>query len=190
MACIDDLPRAVQKMIRQWLRIFGWSVAMLIVLPAGASENPTAPTPTKGVVLTGTASVTDGDTLRVQDSRHGSVRVRLFGIDAPELDQTCHGPAGRWDCGKASRQQLETAIAGRRVDCRVEDRDRYGRAVATCSAGTADLNAEMVTKGLAVATPQYTKRYVNAESAARAAGAGIWAGSFQHPAEYRRDKRR
>ena len=42
-----------------------------------------------GAELAGTAQITDGDTIEV-----AGTRVRLWGIDAPEHDQTCQGMRG------------------------------------------------------------------------------------------------
>lgn len=166
-------------------------VAMLCILcahPSPAADSTTSIV--KGTILTGSVKVTDGDTLRLQDVSHGSVRIRLFGIDAPELDQTCSNASGRWDCGRTAKQQLEEAVGGRPVSCLVEAMDRYGRVVARCSAAGVDINEHMVRAGMAVATPQYSKRYVAVEEQARADRVGIWAGSFTRPEDYRREKRR
>ena len=45
--------------------------------------------------ITGTASVTDGDTIKI----HGE-RIRLHGIDAPESRQLCTLGGESWQCGK------------------------------------------------------------------------------------------
>ncbi len=63
------------------------------------------------------------------------------------------------------------------------DRDRYGRYLAKCTVGGRDLGEAMVQDGRAV---DLNGRYVDAESAARAARRGIWRGSFLHPAVWRR----
>jgi endonuclease YncB( thermonuclease family) len=81
--------------------------------------------------LTGSARVIDGDTIAV-----GFQHVRLQGIDAPETDQVCLDAQGeRWTCGLAARERLSAHIAGRAVRCASRGEDRYGRMLATCSAG-------------------------------------------------------
>ena len=76
--------------------------------------------------------------------------VRLLGIDAPELPGHCRRErvctAGD---GWASKRALAVLIAGRVVVCRIEGRDAYGRLLARCSAGGADLSCAMVAGGLA-----------------------------------------
>lgn len=72
------------------------------------------------------------------------------------------------------------------VTCKPQERDadRYGRAIAVCSTTrTRDLNGWLVENGLAVAYREYSKAYVAAEDAARAAKLGIWKGTFEYPAQ-------
>lgn len=77
----------------------------------------------------GEALVIDGDTLAL-DGR----TVRLWGIDAPEIRQTCaNGNGDRYRCGIAAARALETIIIGRDVTCTAIDTDRYGRDVARCA---------------------------------------------------------
>lgn len=138
-------------------------------------------------IVEGPARVVDGDTLRV--AHH---RIRLLGIDAPERAQTCiieHASSTRWPCGQDATQQLQALVEGEIVNCEAKDQDRYGRIVAVCFAGGRDLNDAMVRSGYAVATPQYSDRYIEAEKEAKQQRRGIWAGSFQLPADYRLRRR-
>lgn len=85
--------------------------------------------------ITGTAAVTDGDTLRI-----GPVIVRIHGIDAPETGQTCRTTEGKhWNCGAAAANRLAALADGRMISCEALARDRYGRIVARCSAAGVDL---------------------------------------------------
>lgn len=132
--------------------------------------------------LTGTVRVADGDSLEL-----GGTRIRLDGIDAPELDQSCGAKDGEWPCGKAARAALRQALRKGQtnkgeVSCRAVDTDRYGRAVSVCEAGGQDLARAMVEQGLAVATGL---AYARAEGEARRMRRGIWAGPFEMPADFR-----
>lgn len=91
-------------------------------------------------------AVTDGDTFRC-----GTVRVRMYGIDAPELDGHCR-PGRQCVEGDpvASTRNLERLIAGRTVACQSIEQDRYGRTVGRCFAGELDLSCEQVAGGFAV----------------------------------------
>jgi len=112
----------------------------------------------------------DGDTLSAQQDGKPQ-RIRLAGIDAPELRQTCRDANGRdWSCGAAARLRLAALVAQGPVACTPQGEDRYGRLIATCSAGTVtDLGAELVRGGYAVNYSRYTSDYMSAERDARAA---------------------
>lgn len=133
----------------------------------------------------------DGDTL---SARHDgkSQRIRLAGIDAPELRQTCRDANGRdWSCGAAARLRLAALVAQGAVACTPQGEDRYGRLLAVCSAGgIADLGGELVRGGYAVNYDRYTSAYAALESEARAARRGVWQGSFDNPEDWRHAKKR
>ena len=133
-------------------------------------------------VITGTARVSDGDTLVIN-----RLHIRLFGIDAPELDQVCPSPQNpRWRCGLTARKQLVKAIAHQIVTCRGRALDDYKRLVAVCFTASAggqeiDLNRLMVAEGWAVAYRRYATLYVPDETQARAAKLGLWGSEFIMP---------
>jgi endonuclease YncB( thermonuclease family) len=126
----------------------------------------------------------DGDSLMV-----GNREVRLFGIDAPEFDQSCSRDAEGWACGSEAADQLSRLVTGRDVRCTIITTDQYQRAVSRCTVGTTDINATMVESGFATAYRQYSSDYVAAEARAKAAKRGIWSGTFEAPRDYRREGR-
>lgn len=65
-----------------------------------------------GASLTGTADVVDGDTLRINDTR-----VRLVGMDAPEMGQLCRFGGTPSDCGERAKKALSALIDGIEVVC-------------------------------------------------------------------------
>ncbi len=151
-------------------------VILLLVLAIAALATsrlhaPSAP-------LAGRAEAIDGDTLRL-----GSVRVRLVGLDAPELDQTCGGAGGPWPCGTRARSFVADALAQHSVSCEPVGRDVYGRTLAHCSLAGADLGESIVAAGWAAGDDAYPAQ----ETSARLAGRGVWSGSFTPPAIWRRD---
>lgn len=154
----------------------GALLAVLILLAAGAVAHwLDAPPPP----VSGQGRVSDGDSFRL-----GAERVRLLGLDAPELDQDCQGPqAGNWPCGRAARDRLAALLALGPLDCRPQGHDRYDRLLARCAVGGADLGAIMVRDGLALSAGDYWQE----QAAARAAQRGIWAGSFEAPSDWRQD---
>lgn len=132
--------------------------------------------------LTGTAEITDGDSIKV-----AGTRIRLYGIDAPELDQTCLDRTGAtYACGRLAQRHLERVVKGP-VRCDTVETDHYGRDVAICYAGETDLGAAMVSAGWARAYLSYSLRYASAEQAARDARRGLWDGDFDDPWAFRDD---
>lgn len=136
-------------------------------------------------VMAGGARILDGDTLDLNGER-----IRLYGIDAPEMAQTCRHGAREWSCGVEARDALAGMIGRQSLTCEKRDTDRYGRTVATCQAGEVSVNTWMVRNGWALAYRQYGGAIYDAnERAARADRLGVWAGEFVEPWEWRRTRR-
>jgi endonuclease YncB( thermonuclease family) len=132
--------------------------------------------------VAGAAQVIDGDTLVI-----GERRIRILGIDAPERDQTFHDVAGQTrHCGEDARQALAARLARQQVSCHVASQDRYGRNLARCATGGSDLPEWLVHKGWAIPVGEERARYMAAGREAEASRAGIWAGSFMPPGDWRR----
>ena len=142
--------------------------AMLTAAPAARAE------------IIGLASVIDGDTIEI----HGQ-RIRLYGIDAPEGIQLCQLAVKKYQCGQKAAFALNDLIASKTVRCEEKSRDKYNRTVAICFAGAANINSWMVSQGWALAYRQYSQDFVKEENAARDSKAGLWAGEFQKPWDFR-----
>ncbi len=138
-------------------------------LPAGAAE------------VAGTARIIDGDTLEIDGTR-----IRLVGIDAPERHQTCGAAAAGavWDCGVAAAARL-TELGRGTVHCSGNERDRYGRLLATCSVEGEDIGGRLVSEGLARAYVHFSDAYLPDEARARSRHAGLWQGASEAPWDYR-----
>ena len=139
----------------------------------------------KPLQLSGQVYVVDGDSIKF-----GNTRVRLFGIDAPEIKQTCDIAGRSWNCGVEARRALVRAIDKHSVSCVEKDRDRYRRVVAVCVADGVNLNSFMVSEGWALAYRRYSRDYEHEESVARARKLGMWQGRFTQPWDWRRRQRR
>jgi endonuclease YncB( thermonuclease family) len=125
----------------------------------------------------------DGDTLR-----SGSVELRLYGIDAPELNQTCTRSDGtEWPCGREAQSRLKSLIGRYAVDCEPRSRDKFNRVVAVCGTSKVpDLAEALVRDGLAVTLEGSSAGpYADAEIAAERAKTGLWQGSFEKPWDWR-----
>lgn len=135
--------------------------------------------------VSGPARVVDGDTLEVSGRK-----VRLLGIDAPERDQPCEDAAGRpYACGATAHEALAALTEGRRVTCEGPGEDPWGRLVARCFAEGRDVGAALVRAGRALAYERFDDAYLPQQAAAKAEGAGLWAGRFEAPWDHRAAER-
>lgn len=125
----------------------------------------------------------DGDSLRASNG----IEYRLFGIDAPELQQTCKEANGKsWLCGREAKARLATIMKRGNVNCQARAKDRFGRIVAICSAeGVPDIAEAIVRNGYAIALVFATRNYQDAQVEAEVAKRGMWRGSFEVPAAWR-----
>lgn len=132
-----------------------------------------------GLLLQGSCiSVADGDTLTVLGGEGVATKVRLYGIDTPELKQR-YGD-------KAAAAAADLALY-RKVRLTVMDTDHYGRSVALVEREDGlNVNEELVRNGYAWVEPRYCaiprclvwRRY---EEEARREGRGLWADTAPEP---------
>lgn len=131
--------------------------------------------------------VWDGDSLHLQDATGQRHKIRLAGIDAPELEQ----PQGE-DC----RILLAERILRQYVRAEVLRNDRYGRRVAKISLNGSDIGRQQVAAGCAWHYRRFARRqqtpaeyavYAAAELGAKRRHLGVWGQrSPQAPWQFRR----
>jgi endonuclease YncB( thermonuclease family) len=146
-----------------------YAVAAAVVSAVVAASAPFCPaTDAQGRPAWRVEMINDGDTVTCLDTEGRRVRVRLVGIDAPELDQ----PTGR-----ESRAALVAKLTGGLVRVEGDARDQHGRLLGTLRLDDRDLNREMVAEGWAWAFTGFAEDsdLIAAESAARRARRGVWA---------------
>ena len=134
--------------------------------------------------ITGFAYVIDGDTINISD-----VRIRLSGIDTPEIEQTCRTNRLIWYCGVEATKAMRHLTKDKSVTCVGNTEDQYGRLIANCFVGDMSLNATMVEAGLALAYRYYSLEYVEQEDFARETKQGLWSGEFIPPWDWRKGER-
>jgi endonuclease YncB( thermonuclease family) len=130
-----------------------------------------------GETIAGTARAADGDTLTLDGHR-----IRLVGIDTPEMTQVCKRDGADWHCGAAARSRLAELLRAGPLTCHTQGTDKYGRWLARCETADGDLGQRMVREGLAVAYGGYE----NEEQFARAERKGLWGSQFDMPQHWRR----
>lgn len=143
--------------------------AEMVAAAEGPGALPFGPAPSCDVV-----DVHDGDTLKLDcawdEATPRFLTVRLYCIDAPELDQE------PW--GNLARDHLRS-LAAKVVAIKPVEWDRYGRLVAIIHSMNGELGLRMVTDGFAPVYPKYCrdKRYYDAETSAKTRGDGVWSKS-------------
>ena len=141
--------------------------------------------------------VVDGDTIDAEIDLGFDVkinkRIRLSGIDAPEIKQVCyHEDEKPYACGHLAKLKLEKIIKNSDIGyiyCFYSERDKYKRILAECVLGEnsqININQQMVFWGYAVAYLRYSEKYLKAQEDAKSFKFGLWAGKFDLPEEWRK----
>lgn len=110
-------------------------------------------------------SVTDGDTIRILTPEREQIKIRLYGIDAPEKKQPY---------GTTAKRYLADLIAGKTVQIEEHGKDRYRRVLGIVHLDSKDVNEILVLNGYAWAFTKYSKIYESQEWQARSKGLGLW----------------
>jgi endonuclease YncB( thermonuclease family) len=134
--------------------------------------------------ISGTPEVIDADVLKF-----GTQRVILWGIDAPEKNQTCQLNGQLWGCYDVSFRYLQLLAGRGEVTCTYKsDPDPFGRRFGVCESGGEDLNAEMVKAGMALAFDEQSDDYDPEMADAITAAVGVWQPGvkFEEPWKFRR----
>ena len=138
------------------------------------------------------ARVADGDTVTVITPNQTKLRIRMWGIDAPETPKGTKFPGQPF--GTAAEASLKQLVEAKRVTVEIYGVDRYKRLLATIFVDGKDMNLAMIEVGLAEVYrgPEsgnpYKQQYQAAEDAARAAKKGMWVqgDAYESPRAYRK----
>ena len=110
-------------------------------------------------------NVNDGDTITV--NHNGNIaKIRLYGIDSPELAQ---------NRGYEARAFTDKLVYRKNVLIRMMDMDNYGRIVGDVYCDGRDINRLLVLSGFAWAYVYHDDKYTGSEEFARKKRAGLWA---------------
>ena len=157
------------------MRSFPVFVAILFISAQWASAA------SSDAVSIGPACVIDGNTLQIggeikNRNCWGGIDVRLYGSNAPKLDETCTDTDGNaWDCGKKAKDALASVIRRHSISCYHIDGEFEDRMpVVTCISGRLDLALEMAILGMAKALHAQGNRYELEEKDAKQAKRGLW----------------
>ncbi|ECV9714437.1 thermonuclease family protein [Campylobacter upsaliensis] len=139
--------------------------------------------------LTGKVSrVIDGDTIellaktsKTNPYNHiAKLKIRLYGIDAPELKQAY---------GKEAKEFLSALVLKQEVSLIIENKDKYDRFVGTLFLKGQDINKEMVKNGYAHAYESFSKKYLAEQADAKMFKLGLWQDEKAvKPSEFRKQQ--
>ncbi len=101
-------------------------------------------------IIAGLATIIDGDTIEVQNTR-----IRLWGIDAPEMDTRE---------GRAAKTFLKATLRDETVLCFDLGQRTYNRVVAQCYIGKCDIADLLVHENHARDWPRYSRGYYSKRS--------------------------
>jgi endonuclease YncB( thermonuclease family) len=149
------------------------------------------------VAGTGTVTkVSDGDSIQIITPEQTKLKVRLYGIDAPETpkvsQRTGEGNKPGQPYGEESWKALAGKVMGAQIRLDVIDIDKYRRLVCMVWLGDRNINLEMVTEGHAEAfieylKPPYRAEFLGAERAAKSARRGVWSlPDYERPRAFRK----
>jgi micrococcal nuclease len=128
--------------------------------------------------------IADGDTFTMLDNNNKQVRVRLYGIDAPEKNQ---------DYGQVSKKFLSDLIFNEQVTIKEIESDQYGRTIAIVMLDSIVVNEALLNAGLAWHYQQYDNNplWVLLELNAQSQRKGLWAAKDPvAPWSFRKNKRK
>lgn len=131
----------------------------------------------------GNVYVVDGDTFHMNGQK-----IRIWGIDAVELHQTCLKSGQSYECGKSARLHLQSVIGKNVPICTARPKSpKETRTVASCQVVGKDIGRVMVKSGWALDYKHFSKgEYAAEERDGRQKRLGIWAGEFQSPYDWRK----
>jgi micrococcal nuclease len=130
--------------------------------------------------------------LTVITANHTKLRIRLFGVDAPETPKGAKFPGQPY--GPEAEAYLKQLVEGKRVKVEIDQVDRYKRLLSAIFIDGKDINLAMIEAGLAEVYrgPEsgnpYTTQYQAAEEAARSRkqGMGVLGATYESPRAYRK----
>lgn len=180
------------------LKIFPASIILILLLISGLTTFLSISTSQAQIrTVTGTVTkVTDGDSIQVITPEQTKLKVRLYGIDAPETPKINHrtGQVNKpgQPYGDESWKALKSKIMGKQVRMDVLDIDKYKRLVGMIWLDDRNIDLEMIREGYAEAfieylKPPYRSQFLEAEKEARSQKRGIWSLSdYERPRDFRK----
>jgi micrococcal nuclease len=155
-------------------------LVVVIIYPSRTSPLARNPIRTVDGIVT---QVTDGDTVKLETTEGTKLKIRLYGIDAPEMEKINRRTGAVSKPGQPYGGEAYEALKSKMLDSKVKVDimavDRYKRMVGIVYLNNKNINLEMVKEGWAWAYREYLDRpyaseYLDAESEARTKKLSLW----------------
>jgi endonuclease YncB( thermonuclease family) len=192
----QNLKGGIVNTMRLKTSIFKIFISLLLIAALTALINTQA-SHAQIRTITGTITkVTDGDSIHLTTAEQTILKVRLYGIDAPETDKINYR-TGQINIpgqpyGDESWNALQDKLIGNEVRVDIIEYDKYRRAVCMVWLDDRNVNLEMLQEGYAEAfieylKPPYRTGFLEAEQEARKSRKGIWSlPEYERPRDYRK----
>ena len=115
--------------------------------------------------------------------------VKLFGVDAPDIDQICSDSfEASYNCGEEAVSWIRNWIDNNYIDCYLLKISPNEQDLATCIWGEYDIGAALVGSGWGIANRKESDIYVPYQVKAQSEKSGLWQGTFYLPEDWRNIK--
>ncbi len=162
------------------------AVSVLFVFPFAHAATPR-------ILVAKIERVSDGDTVTALTSEGTKLKIRLLGIDAPEVP---HGKKPGQPFGEDARDYLDHLIGGKTVRVDAYGPDKHGRILAVVWDGLVNVNLLLVVMGYAevyrgAPCQVYCRALEDAEAQAKQDRVGMWAqgAGYESPRDFRQRQR-
>ena len=136
--------------------------------------------------ISSVSRIVSGDTLTL-----GNQIVKLYGVAAPDISQTCADSSGRgYRCGQQSVSWLSGWLADNTIKCHILAKDDRGVLIGVCMLGPYDIGAALINSGWAVADIRQTQIYLPYQNQALSNRRGLWQGEFYMPWDWQKIQNR
>ncbi len=155
-------------------------------LPKKETKKAQAFNPLQYPAISSVSRVVSGDTLTL-----GNQIVKLYGVAAPDISQTCADSSGRgYRCGQQSVSWLSGWLADNTIKCHILAKDDRGVLTGVCMLGPYDIGAALINSGWAVADIRQTQIYLPYQNQALSNRRGLWQGEFYMPWDWQKIQNR
>lgn len=157
-------------------------IAADLLAPKKQETKPARFNPLDYPAISGVSRIVSGDTLQVNGRT-----VKLFGVAAPNVSQTCADASGRgYKCGQQAISWLGSWLADNVVQCHILNEDERGVLTGVCMLSPYDIGAALINAGWAVADVRQTKIYIPYQNQALSNKRGLWQGEFYMPWDWQK----